>query len=115
MERVQKLKNVVVIRRKMKKIRKKEAGCIIFAHLDFRDDDALIDPCYLEWWCQINTEGDRNLLLSDGTLAEHLETEEVEEMAEERVGLENLAVLVEDEVGLSMQLMPTDYDNAPAP
>ena len=48
MERVQKLKNVVVIRRKMKKIRKKEAGCIIFAHLDFRDDDALIDPCYLE-------------------------------------------------------------------
>ena len=39
----------------------------------------------------------------------------MEEMAEERVGLENLAVLVEDEVGLSMQLMPTDYDNAPAP
>ena len=36
-------------------------------------------------------------------------------MAEEVVDLKKLAVLGEDEVGLVMQLVPIDDDNAPAP
>ena len=42
MERVQRLKNAVVNRCKMKKIHQKYAGCTIFAHQDLCNGDALI-------------------------------------------------------------------------
>ena len=66
----------------MKKIRKKEAGCIVFTRQDFRGGNALIGLCALERWCQITTEGDRHILFRDGPLEERAEPAEVEEMAE---------------------------------
>ena len=46
---------------------------------------------------------------------EMVEVEEVEDMEEEVVELANLAVLGEDEFGLTMQLIPNDDDNATSP
>ena len=70
MDREQMFKNSIVLCCKMNKIRKKEAGCIIFTHQDFRDCDALIELYTIEIWCQITSEVDRHLLLSYGTLEE---------------------------------------------
>ena len=61
----------------MKKIRKKEVGCIILTYQDFHNGGALIELYTLERWCQISTEGDRHILFSDGTLEERVKTEEV--------------------------------------
>ena len=44
-----------------------------------------------------------------------MEIVEVEDMADEVVELANVAVLGEDEVGLTMQLIPNDDDNATSP
>ena len=43
MDMKQRLKNAVVLHCEMNKIRKKEAGCILFTHLDFRGGGALIE------------------------------------------------------------------------
>ena len=99
MERGQRLKNAVVLRHEMKKIRQKGAECIIFTHQDFPDGGALIKLYAIEQRCRITTEGDRHLFFSDGPVEERVEVVEVEEMAEEVVELANLTVLGEDEVG----------------
>ena len=95
MERVHRIENYVVLRRKMKKMRSKEAGCILFTDQYFRDGEDSIKLYALEWWCQISTEVGRHLFFSDGNLEERMETAEVGEMVEEVVELANLAVLVE--------------------
>ena len=51
MERGKRLKDVIVLRREMNKIRQKEAGCIIFTQQDSHDDDALIELYSLERSC----------------------------------------------------------------
>ena len=47
-ERGQRLKNSVVLRRKLKKIRKNWAGCIIFTNQDLHDGNALIELYTIE-------------------------------------------------------------------
>ena len=44
-----------------------------------------------------------------------METTEIEDRVEEVADLENLSVLGKDKVGLAMQLLQTDDDNAPDP
>ena len=72
MDMEQRLKNAVVLHCEMKKIRKKEAGCILFTHLDFRGGGALIELYALERWCKIVTEYDRHILFSDVPLEERM-------------------------------------------
>ena len=44
-----------------------------------------------------------------------METTEIEDRVEEVADIENLSVLGKDKVGLAMQLLQTDDDNAPDP
>ena len=88
---------------------------MIFTRQDFYSSNSLIKLYALDIWCKITTEGARNLLSSDGTLQDHVDPEEVEDMAEGLVELTNLAVLGEDEIGLEIQLMQTDDEIAPTP
>ena len=68
MERGEKLKNAVVLCHKMKKIRQKEAGYIIFNHQNVRNGEAPIKLYYIEEWIQIITEVDRHLVFDNETL-----------------------------------------------
>ena len=79
MERGKRLKNAVVILRKVNKIRQKEVECIIFTHQDFRNSNAPIELYDIEKWCQITTWGARYLLFSDVLVEECVEAVEVED------------------------------------
>ena len=63
----------------------------------------------------MTTEGSRQIFFSDEPLEKHTEAEKLKDMAEEAVELANLKFLVEDEVGLTMQLIPNDDDNSTSP
>ena len=59
---------MVLVCNEINKIHRKEVGCIIFNHQDFRSGGAPIKLYALEKWYQIATEGDRYIFFNYGPL-----------------------------------------------